>query len=284
MNRLARLSPTTPSHTIAAMAAACAVYLSAEGAQFVTLNSGNSSASIDLGSQAGMNQWLINGQSQLQQQWFWYRVGNSGPQHSIDTIGGMTETHNANSVDATYNHGDFSIELTYTLTGGAAGGNDWTSDITENITINNLTSSPLDFHFFQYSDFALAGSQGGETASIFQSGGFFSRAKVMKAANQLSETIDQPLANRAEADIGPNTLNRLNGGFYNLNNTLNSGPDPSQDATWALQWDFTIDPNGSVDVIKDKKLSVAPVPEPGAVSFALLGLAAFFLRRNRSRS
>jgi hypothetical protein len=108
---------------------------------------------------------------------------------------------------------------------------------------------------------------------------------VTKGANGLSETIDQPLANAAEADLGHNTLNRLNQGSpYNLNNNLTSGPDPSLDATWALQWDFTIDPNGSVDVIKDKKLSVAPVPEPGAVSFALLGLAAFVWRRSRSRA
>ena len=91
------------------------------------------------------------------------------------------------------------------------------------------------------------------------------------------------MANRAEADLASNTRNRLNGGLYNLNNVLNSGPDPTLDATWALQWDFTIAAGGSMDVIKDKKLSVAPVPEPGVVSFALLGLAAFFLRRNRSR-
>jgi MYXO-CTERM domain-containing protein len=283
MNRSAK--SLTPTHTtIAAVLAALAICLPAARAQIVTLHDGNSSASVNLGSQAGMSQWMINGQNQLNQQWFWYRVGNSSGQHSIDTIGGLTHVENANSVDATYNHGDFSIELTYTLSGGAAGGNDWTSDITENITINNLTGSTLDFHFFQYSDFALAGSTGGETASIFQNGGFFSRAKVVKAANQLSETIDQPLANRAEADLASNTRDRLNGGFYNLNNVLNSGPDATLDATWALQWDFTIDPNGSVDVIKDKKLSVAPVPEPGAVSFALLGLAAFFLRRNRSRA
>ena len=212
-------------------------------------------------------------------------TGSSGLAHSIDAIGPVSEIHNANSVDATYNHGDFSIELTYTLNGGAPGGNDWTSDITENITINNLTSSPLDFHFFQYSDFALAGSHGGETASIFQNGGFFSRATVLKGANGLSETIDQPLANRSEADLASNTANRLNTiAGYNLNNTTTSGPDPALDATWALQWDFTIGANGSVDVIKDKKLSVAPVPEPGAVSFILLGLAAFFLRRNRSRA
>jgi hypothetical protein len=273
------------SRTLFSIASALAIGTIANAgfAQIVTLNSGNSSATVNLGSQAGMSQWLINGQNQLNQQWFWYRVGNDpAGQHSINTIGAPAVINNANSLDATYTSGNFSIDLTYTLNGGAAGGNDWTSDITENITINNLTASPLTFHFYQYSDFALAGTFGNETASIFQNGGFYSKATVTKAANQLSETIDQPLANEAEADIGSATLNRLNQGSpYTLNNVLTSGPDPNLDATWALEWDFTIDPNGSVDVIKDKKLSVAPVPEPAAISLGLLGCAAFILRRKR---
>src|SRR6266576_3968798 len=114
MNRHANLLPTTLTHTkIAALAAALALCLPAARAQIVTLHDGNSSASVDLGSQAGMFNWLINGQNQLNQQWFWYRVGNSSGQHSIDTIGGLSHFENANSVNATYNHGDFSIELTY---------------------------------------------------------------------------------------------------------------------------------------------------------------------------
>src|SRR5438874_8771467 len=45
----------------------------------------------------------------------------------------------------------------------------------------------------------------------------------------------------AEAALAPFTLNRLNGTpALDLNNNLNAGPDPSADATWAYQWDFTI--------------------------------------------
>jgi len=120
-------------------------------------------------------------------------------------------------------------------------------------------------------------------ATIFQNGGFYSRAKVVKFANQLSETIDQPLANEAEADLATATRDRLNQGSpYTLNGVASAGPDPALDATWALEWDFSIAANGSVDVIKDKKLSVAPIPEPGVLSLAVLGLAAFVLRRSRS--
>src|SRR4029077_1519300 len=125
--------------------------------------------------------------------------------------------------------------LSYTLNGGQAGGNDWNSDITESITINNLTGAALDFHFFQYSDFSLAGTLGGETATIFQNGGFFSKANAKKMAHQLSETIDIPLANEAEAALAATTRNELNTiSGYNLNNNLSSGPDATRDATWAF--------------------------------------------------
>jgi hypothetical protein len=259
-------------------------------ADIVTLNNGNSSATVDLSSQAGMSQWLINGQSQLNQQWFWYRIGNDPTgQHSIDTIGGLSHVENSQSMTANYGNANIGVQLTYTLQGGAAGGNDWSSDITENITIQNMSATSNVFHFFQYSDFALAGSPGGETASIFLNNqGFYTRARVDKALNQLSETIDQPLANEAEADLGTATLNRLNQGSpYDLNGSTGSGsPDAAVDATWALEWDFVLAPYGSagdsVNVIKDKKLSVAPVPEPAAFSLALLGAAAFILRRKRS--
>src|SRR5262249_16190897 len=102
-------------------------------ADVITLTSGNSSATVDLSSQAGMGQWLINRQNQLNQQWFWYRVDGDAPgQQSIDTIGGLSYVTNAFQVDATYTSARFSLEITYTLLGGSPGGSDWTSDIKEN--------------------------------------------------------------------------------------------------------------------------------------------------------
>ena len=267
------------------IAALAVVALTSVQAQ--TLTDGNSTVGVNFNSQAGMYQWTINGQNQLAQQWFWYRIGDSASdqQHSIDTIGTPVVNIAGNSIHAVYTGATFGIDLTYTLTGGAPG--QWTSDVTENISIYNLSAGPLDFHFYQYSDFALAGSPGGEQSTIYvNNDNFYTKANVTKAANQLSETIDQPLANEGEAGIGSDTLNNLNSGSrYVLNGNTIAGPDATQDATWALEWDFTLGAMGSdtdtMNVIKDKKLSVEPIPEPACLSLGFLSLCAFILRRKK---
>lgn len=285
MNPALRLSMFSKLTAITAVLLAAALVPQGH-AQITNLSNGNSAVAINFGSQAGMYQWTINGQNQLAQQWFWYRVGSDpSGQHSIDTIGTPSVNVVGNSVEAIYTAPTFGIDITYTLTGSSPG--QWTSDVTENISIYNLSASPIDFNFFQYSDFALGGSNGNEVATIYVNNqNFFTKANVTKADNQLSETIDQPLANAGEADLGNNTLNRLNSGnLYDLNNNIISGPDANLDATWALEWNFTLGAQGSdtdtMNVIKDKKLSVQPIPEPGLMTFGVALLSAFILRRKR---
>src|SRR5664280_2209070 len=43
----------------------------------------NSSVTIVTNSSAGQNHWVVDGSDVLHQQWFWYRVGNTGGQNSI---------------------------------------------------------------------------------------------------------------------------------------------------------------------------------------------------------
>jgi len=268
-----------------ALALAAGLLASISPAQIVNLSSGNSTASVNLGTQAGMNSWNINGVNQLNQQWFWVRNDNDPTgQHSLDTLP-HTFTSSANSLSATYMASAYTINISYQLLGGATGGTDWHSEITESISLQNTSGGALNLHFFQYSDFNLLGTTGGERAQIFQNGGFFTKATVVKLASQVAETIDTPLANHAEAGLtsdSPNTLARLNSGApITLNDNLTSGPHATADATWALQWDFNMASGEIVDVMKDKKLSVAPIPEPGTLALLSLGLAAFAFCRKR---
>src|SRR5438105_2460912 len=64
-------------------------FLGQSQAQIVTLVDRNSIAQVNVGSQAGMFRWEADGQNQLVQQWFWYRIGDAvpgNPERSIDTI------------------------------------------------------------------------------------------------------------------------------------------------------------------------------------------------------
>jgi len=167
------------------------------------------------------------------------------------------------------------VNINYKLTGGVG----YDSDILESISVKNNTASPFSLHFFQYSDFDLDGSPLGDTVTIEQDldfGGYW-RATQTKLASQLSETITAPNATRAEAAFQGVILNEFLLPGYNLNNNL--GPVGPGDVTWGLQWDFTVAGGATVDIFKDKRLEVAPVPEPTALGFVALGLAVFLLRQ-----
>ena len=73
----------------------------------------------------------------------------------------------------------------------------------EQISISNLTASPLDFHFFQYADFDLSAADTvifTNANTVDQSGGGL----------RLSETVVTPVPSHREAAFFPITLNKLN--------------------------------------------------------------------------
>ena len=73
------LSPASP-----ARASVCP-----SGATVYEISDRNSTACVDVGSssQSGMFNWYVDGADQIAKQWFWYRIGASGPEQSIDTLG-----------------------------------------------------------------------------------------------------------------------------------------------------------------------------------------------------
>ena len=133
----------------------------------VTLHDGNSTAVIDPTSQLGMFHWDIQGQNQLQKQWFWFGVGG-GSVHSIDTISAPAVAPiGANEAKITYANSNFNVAVDYLLTGGAVvpAGQHANADIGEAIKIVNTSGAPLQFHFYQYSYFNLLG-QSADTVQL----------------------------------------------------------------------------------------------------------------------
>lgn len=241
--------------------------ISSVGADTVTMTNGNSTVLFDTATSAGMNSWTVDNIDMLYQQSFWYRIGNSSAEANISTLPVSYSVGNYlggtnNLLTLSYNtNGNFTIDVVYTLLGGSA--NSGVSDIGEQIRIKNNGSSPLDFHFFQYSDFDLGGNAN-DTVLINDG----SKVSVWDSLYAMSETVATPDASRWEANTFANTLNALEDmSATNLN--MNKGPYTG-DVTWAYQWDFTLNADGSYIISKDKR--IGQVPEPATMILFGLGL------------
>src|SRR5262245_53243535 len=194
-------------------------------ASVVNLADGNSQATIDLDSVAGMNYWAVDGQNQLVKQWFWYRVGG-GVASPINTISLASFSNTGNEVIATYANATLSLSIHYLLTGGLAGSG--TADIQESISIHNFTGGPLDLHFYQYSDFDLLGT-GGDSVMV---GNDF--AVQTKGPTQIAEAVNSPSASHYEGALFNSTLNNLNTvANLVLNDSGSAGPG---NVTSAVAW------------------------------------------------
>jgi len=241
---------------------------------------GNSSATLDLtmGNHNGMTNWTIDGVNQLLQQWFWYRIGPNSPQATIDTISAPANTlASPNVLYTVYQNSQFSIEVDYTLTGGAPGSG--SAGINESIRVTNLTATSLDFHLYQFSHYKLGGVIGGATANLQKNLlGKFIDASESNGSIEYNETVATPGGDRGEANLSAAALlAELNGPAYLLNNNTTAGPG---DVGYALEWDRTVLPNDGFVIGKAK--SISPIPEPATLVLlpvAALALAAYRRRR-----
>lgn len=263
--------------SLLALCAAVCVAIPAK-AQIVTLTDLNSSAQINTASQSGMFNWMVDGVNQLYQQWFWYGIGTGTPQSSIDTISAPTiTTPNAFTANIAYHNAQLSAQVTYVLTGGVLGSGG--SALNESIHVVNVSNGNLVLRFYQYSDFDLMGTPGGDTLQLYRNlGGKFYEAIQTKGNIVMSETDVVPGADHGEASAFPSLLNRLNGGTQ-ITLADNTGIVGPGDTAWALEWDVTLTPGASLDISKNKVISA--VPEPGTLSLVGLGVLALVWRKRR---
>jgi hypothetical protein len=258
-----------------------------------TLSSGNSSVGIDVGSQTGIYNWTVDGQNQLNQQWFWYRTASSGPAASVDTIGApaVTWLNNYNILQTTYANSQFSITVLYSLVGGSPGSG--TSDLTEQISIRNLVNNPLTFDFFQYADFNLGGTPNNDTGELDKNGKKYGGVTQYNSPGcRVSEDVDAAVsqsANFGQIGIGSGAastiLNLLKKpGFTHLNDQNNTPPGGGN-VNWGLEWDANIASGGTLIISKDINIAgvvpAVPVPESAPWGFVLIGLLSLGLYHGR---
>jgi len=258
----------------------CVAMAPASGnAAIVTLTDLNSTVSIDPASSTGVSSWTVGGVNQLFQQWFWYRVGATGGESSVDTLAtAVVNQLDASTVKITYTGTGLTVSLLFALTGGTTGSG--TSDLAETIKITNTSETSKSLHFFQYADSDLNGGSGGDTVKIDATN--HNTVTQTKGTGTLSETVLTPAPNNWEVNYYDTTLAKLiDGSPTTLNGIV--GPLGPGDMTWAFEWDQDIAAGGTLIISKDKHL--APIPLPPTVLLlgtGLLGLVGLRFRRNRA--
>ena len=164
----------------------------------------DSSVTIDPTSQAGVDNWTVDGVNQLYQEWFWYGIGSSGDS-PINTLAPGYNTAWPQQFDCDllrFERFECWSELCLDRISSGSG----QSVLSEAITLTNNSSFPMDLHFFEYSNFTLNGSTSGESVS-------FPNANAVDVQNglmSLTETVATPAANEWEGDYYPTMLNELN--------------------------------------------------------------------------
>ena len=248
------------------------------------LSDNNAEVKIDPLSDMGMDEWKVDGKNYLYQQWFWYRIGDTDAETSLNALPHTTpvvsdSNGDGNDDTASVTYTDprgLSIAITYTLTGGEA--QSGYSSVNESINLTNTnprSSTPLGVHFFQYSDFDLTPKASADDTVTFDS--TYHVAQTAPGIG-IGEAVVLPFPSRHEPGIYHATLDKLtDAGPSDLARTTVDLTDTATgDATWAFQWDLTLRGKQTVIVSKVKQLQIAPetVPEPSTLALVFAGIAA----------
>lgn len=245
----------------------------------------NASAQINItNANAGVVGWSTDGVNSLNDQRFFYRIGNASEAlvQSISSTPAVIFTQVPNvlsKLDVTYANATFSVQTLFVLTGSTAGSGK--SGLSETITVKNLSGANLDFHLFQYSNFDLWGVPGGQTAQFsFDGIGQPYQVSQTDGSRTVTEIINGSSAPIGHYEASPAfaTLTSLTDGApTTLGDIASAGPG---DMTFTYQWDVVLAPDQTLTISKLMNI----VPEPSMATLIVAGFSVMLARRRTQKS
>ena len=238
----------------------------------VTLSHNGSTVNIDEFN-ATVTDWIVGGTDHVFANSWYFRDGDTGAASLVSTISAPTVTMFGNrAAEIVYSDNNLTVTITYLL---QTASNGQTSDLAEQIMIDS--NFGINLRLFQYNDFDMDGTAGGDTGTRLNS----STIEVLDGGHSTT-TGGTPIPEYSElSNVWPNLRNNITGtAGYNLNTVAGSGIGETMngDIAFAYQWNRNIGDNGSAGFSTDKVLAV---PEP--TSIIALGLGAVALLRRRKR-
>ncbi len=218
----------------------------------------------------GMYYWEVDGIHHVHRQWFWYRIGTTAE----SDLGSLTHYSsplindtNANGYDdelvAVYQDpAGLRISVTLRLRGGGTGS--FQASMTETVVIENLTPSPMNVAFFQYTDFDLSGSLGDDHVEL--TGAALELAKQEDPGAIMTQTITGKLPTQAQVDV----LDGANDQLVEMNDSsttvLANIPGPAfGNTSYAYGWDLTLTPSGTANATASFQIKKKIDPQPAPV-------------------
>jgi uncharacterized Zn-binding protein involved in type VI secretion len=162
------------------------------------------------------------------QNWWWYRTGTDTREFALSNLTAF-EQPQANTVSLTYAEGGLTYEITYTLSDSG----DNQAVVVAQLTIANTTSTPITLNLFNYSDFDMDGSVGGDRAELVRPD--YMRVYETNTAHIVA--AETPFAWQIGAYPGVRDL-LTDTDIDDLNNS--GSPFGPGDFTGAFQWEFTL--------------------------------------------
>lgn len=205
------------------------------------------------------------------QEWWWYRANGVNTREFALSTEAAAPVVVGNHMTLSYREAEgFTSRLEYTINNV-----DGTTRVTGTNFITNDGNNVLDLDFFNYIDWDMGSSAGGDSA-ILLSGNPALRMRVTDSASPFVGEYRALDANNYQVGsfAGIRTL-LTNTAVNDFDNTgLPFGPG---DFTGGVQWHFTLNPGEQIALQTTRTL----VPEPASMAALGLGIAALMRRRRK---